>query len=151
MVERTQFHQVWLSLCERFGQDARPNQEMAYYRYLNEQMDTPTCLAAARALWATAKWFPRPADFLLAGAADDWARVLECVRLHHPPEWGWVEPWKRMSERSRAACLALGGIPAMKTCAGNDPIRTKKAWEDAYEQATTSEALALPAPSTTPN
>ena len=149
MIDPTQFHAAWEGLCTRFGKEPDPRQAGAYLRYLSEQMTTEQFLQSVRALWATAKWFPRPADFLLIGAASEWHLVLRCLEGFHPPDFPWAETWRELSPRAQSACIALGGIPGMKPQAEKDTIRLKSAWETAYEQAAASAALALPAPNRT--
>ena len=147
MIDPTQFHAAWEGLCTRFGKEPDPRQAGAYLRYLSEQMTTEQFIQSVRALWATAKWFPRPADFLLIATADDWQIVMRCMDECKPPEWNWSDIWREeMNERARAACLALGGIQSMRPMRDKDIIRLKAAWESAYEQAAASAALALPAP-----
>lgn len=144
MIDKGEFMRAWEHLSARFGRESNAGQAAAYYGFLNDQMDTPAFLQAARALWATAKWFPRPADFLLLSASGEWGLVLDAVKSCHPPEWRWTEPYGRLSDRARSACDALGGIHAMVPVYNKDVLRLKAAWEAAYEQATAEHVLSLP-------
>lgn len=150
MIERAAFKQAWGHLCTRFGRSDDPAQAVQYFDYLSEQMGTDEFLRAARAVWATARYFPRPADFLLIAAADEWMLVLRCIEGFRGPDWPWREPWERLSKRAQDACNLLGGMEALKGAAARDPLRLKAAWEAAYEQAAASAVLALPAPAGPP-
>lgn len=145
MIDETQFFHAWRHICSRFNRTFEQEQALAYFEFLAEQMDTDGFLAAARSVWATAKFFPRPADFLVAGASGDWSVILRCMDLSHRKE-AWHGEWSTLSERSRAACLSLGGIPTMYELHGKDSIRLKNEWERAFEQAVGAAVVALPAP-----
>jgi hypothetical protein len=144
MIDRSAFKQAWGHICARFGREHDPKQAAAYFEYLSEQMETEEFLASARAIWATAKWFPRPADFLTVVVTDEWLKVLACVEDYNPPHGKWYEKWREFEPRTRSACDQLGGIAGMKAVAEKDVIRLKAAWEQAYEQAAAAQALALP-------
>ena len=57
---------------------------LAYWKFLNDRLSNEQFMAAARTVWATSRFFPRPADFLLAAyprtlpelnrAADAWQK-----------------------------------------------------------------------------
>lgn len=146
MIDRNEFQSAWAMLCERFGKTYEGNQAAAYYRYLNDQMDTEGFVRAARALWATARWFPRPADFLLVGAAGEWALVLAAAEAYTPPAWEWSQHWQRMTERGREACRAIGGMTTIRALWERDVTKLKAEWERAFEQSMAAEVLSLPAP-----
>lgn len=144
MIEVEIFKRHWRELLQRFGKPWDRNVAAAYYAFLSEVMDTEAFTSAARAIWATATWFPRPAEFLTAHAGADWPLVLRCIDGFRPPDWPWQKPWAEMSARGQAACNRLGGMESLKTAHAKDPLRLKKAWEEAYEQCVGSEVLALP-------
>jgi hypothetical protein len=150
MIDPAEFQTVWRHLLTRFGKTYDAGQAAAYLDYLSPEMDTDTFKAAARSLWATAKWFPRPADFLLVRAAGEWRTVIDCMAgCAHPDFAAMQKPdgaWWRLSDRARDACVALGGIPGMKLANERNSLALKTAWEKAYEEATATRALALPAP-----
>lgn len=146
MITREVFAKVWASLCARFGRENDARQAAAYLEYLDGQLSTEELQVAGRALWATSRFFPRPADFLLVGAAGEWRLVLECMEGHRGPDWPWSKVWPRLGQRAKDACNALGGVGALRAAFERDPIRTKEAWEAAYEQATVGDALKLPPP-----
>lgn len=149
MIDKKVFHREWVPLAARFGKEENVGQEAAYWAFLNPLMGDEEFTAAARTIWATAKWFPRPADFLLVNAAAEWAGVMECMersgRLH-----AWHEQYAALPERARKACMALGGVPILKTLHDKDPIRAKTEWERALEQATAGEVLQIEAAAARP-
>ena len=144
MIDLDTFNEEWAALAGRFGKADNATQAAAFYDFLTDRMETPDFVAAARTLWANARWFPRPVDFLLVGAADEWARVMECMELSGKL-LAWGEQWQALSSAARAACLALGGVPTLKTMHDKDSIRAKNEWEKALEQATAGEVLRLEA------
>lgn len=147
MIDKAEFKTAWRRLLVRFGKaEVNADQAMMYYHYLSELMTTEEFLRACQAVWATAKWFPRPADFLTVAAGSEWPRVISCMEAHHPPDFGWAEMWKELSPRTRAACLRLGGIASMKEQANRGMVKLREAFLAAYEEEATAQALALPAP-----
>jgi hypothetical protein len=153
MIDLEEFTKAFRLICSRFGREFVTEQAGAYLRFLNDttdtgddRRDTEAFLAAARAVWATSKFFPRPADFLTVLAGGEWTVVLELIEKARRRE-AWSDEWRgQLTQRGRDACLKLGGVPGMVAMVDRDLIRTKAAWEEAYEQATTTAALALPKP-----
>jgi hypothetical protein len=145
MIDHEIFGAAWKRLCVRFGRKVDSEEAADYHEYLSEQLGTEDFLAACRTLWATATFFPRPADFVLVGAADDWSRVLGAVEKYTPPQAEWVQPWRSLSPRARAACDQIGGISAMRAIYERDVLRLRTAWEKAYEQEVGRDALKLSA------
>lgn len=146
MIEESAFKHAWSQLLKRFGRDMDPGTAAAYYEYLSPQMDTAAFLSASQAIWATAKWFPRPADFVLQHAAGDWAIVLQCIAGYHGPDWAWIRAWEQLSTRGKTACKAFGGMDVIKATYEKQPLTFREAWTAAYEQTAATDALALPAP-----
>jgi hypothetical protein len=144
MIEQQTFSRAWKRLCTRFGRTVDADEAADFHEYLSARMSTPEFLAAAQSLWATAKWFPRPADFVLVDASGEWRRVLEAVSRYSPPDAAWVKPWDALSERAQAACRQLGGLSAMRAIYERDVLRLKAAWETEYERLVGQEAIALP-------
>ena len=143
MIDKDEFKQAWRRLCHRFGKEVNPQVAAAYYEFLNEALETGVFLSAAQVIWATAKWFPRPADFLTVGIGGEWDLVQRCMELADKKQ-AWHVDYALLSDRGRAACKALGGIHEMIPVRNKDTIRLKMAWEQAYEQATAATVLALP-------
>ena len=92
MIDRRKFTAWWQRLEARFGKTEGAD---AYLIYLESQgMITEAFEAAAAAVWATSRFFPRPADFLLVEAGSAWAAVLEHAPKLVPPvpsKAGWDE------------------------------------------------------------
>lgn len=145
MIDRQAFHRAWEHICARFGRDPDPRQEAAYFEFLSAQMDTEEFTAAARAVWATAKWFPRPADFLFLASTTDWRHVLAAVEACVSPSFDWFPHFERVSKIGQDACRSLGGIPTMRTIWERDILRLKKAWEEAVEAEAANAVVTGPA------
>jgi hypothetical protein len=148
VIDRDEFKRAFRAIVDRFGRKMEPKEYAAfaasYYEFLSGQMDTDTFLAAARTIWATAKWFPRPCDFMTAGIGDEWRVLTKCLDEYHAPEWKHTEFWAQLSGRAQEAVKRLGGLDSAKALMGKDALRLKAGFEAAYEQATASEVLALP-------
>lgn len=147
MIDLEKFRSTWAHLCTRFGRDNDPQQAAAYFEYLTEQLDTEEFLRAARAIWATARWFPRPADFLTVGATGDWQLVLDAAAAYNPPDASWFEHWKKLSPRGVAAAKQLGGITAMRSIYDRDVLRLRTAFLEAFEAAAAHQVLTTALPS----
>jgi hypothetical protein len=144
------FEEGWRKLLERFGKPYSARQAADYLEFLNDcGMSDGAFKAATRQVWATAKWFPRPADFLTVGIGGEWETVLRCMELADKKQ-AWHVDFALLTDRGRAACKALGGIHEMIPVRNKDTIRLKTAWEQAYEQATASTLAALPQPARVP-
>lgn len=146
MIDRSEFTRAWKHLCSRFGKQDDGEQAAAYLRYLDDQISTQEFMGAARALWATAKWFPRPVDFLLVAAGDDWQAVLSAAAGFSPPGWDWTTHWDAMSPRAQEACKRLGGMDAVRKLWEKDLVKLKSEWERAYEQSAAQEIALTPLP-----
>lgn len=147
MIDLTAFNDAFRSLSTRFGRAYDANQAAAYHEFLDDHLDTPQFQAAARTIWATAKWWPRPADFLMVGSGDEWHRVTLWMDPAASPQKR-DEHWGALSTRAQTAVKRIGGLEALQGLSGKDALRVKAAWEAAYEQATASAVLSLPLPKT---
>ena len=140
------FAQAFNRLRRRFL--LAPDDEVAadYYAYLSGVLSLDQMLTAMGGLWATREFFPKPADFVLAFAPAEWARVQEAMDHWNDNgghDRGALLEW--LSPRARAACHALGGIGSMREETGG-VLRMKATWEKAYAEAVQTEAMltALP-------
>lgn len=153
MIDAESFGLAWTHLEERFGRERNEAMRLMYYDFLTPQMDTDAFLAAARVVWASFKWWPRPADFLTVAAQCEWPLVVKCVEGFRPPDWPWTTdapdgtpaPWKQLSGRARGAVKHMGGMDVLKAAYERDPLRAKDAWEKALEQHTADGVLQLAA------
>lgn len=149
MIDRDAFKKAWDHILARFGRQWNREQAEMYYAYLNDLMDTDDFLTAARAVWASNTFFPRPADFLTVRAGSEWPLVLKCAEGFHPPDWPWAESWKQLTPRAQGACRRLGGMDAIRNLWTKDPARLRTQFLAAFEEEATAEVLALPTPATT--
>lgn len=147
MIDKDEFKAAWRNLLVRFGKEVNVDQAAMYYDYLSATMDTAEFLPACHAIWATAKWFPRPADFLTVRAGQEWPLVLSAAEAYRPPDAAWVPLFRALSPRSQAAIRRLGGIDAVRAQMERSVVKLRESFLAAYEEEATTEALALPAPS----
>lgn len=138
------FAQAFNRLRRRFNLPPDDEQAADYFAYLSASLSLDEMLRAMQALWATREFFPKPADFVLVYAAGEWRAVQACMtEWDEGKQWrGSLVLWPALSSRARAACLALGGVPAMKL--QTDQIRLKASWDKEYALAVQDEVLALP-------
>lgn len=137
MIDHAQFMDVWGHLCQRFGRDLNAGEAKLYRAYLEGQnFTTEQFLIAARVLWATREFFPRPADFLFHMASSDWEGVLEFKAIQEQRQL--VEGEFRevrsqvISDRGWRAFLSIGGMEALKNT--RDLLRFRQAFFDAYDR-----------------
>lgn len=157
MIDKTVFAREWKSLLVRFGRkvdDANKEQGRRFYVFLSPQMDTETFLAAARSVWATSRFFPRPADFLTSRSTEVWAEVVKLLRGYSPPVWGgaysaseWWDAWRALPPAAQEAADALGDVEQLQRLLNTQSMRLREQWERSYEQRAVSDAVqAIPAP-----
>lgn len=143
MIPRETFLEHWRRICRRFDRTFdRANLEDAegYLEFLGPRMSAEEFDEAARAVWATAKWFPRPADFLGVMAGQEWRTVLALSADFD------AEAWAELTTAAKLATESLGGTAAIRE--SRNVERMRSAWIDAYELEVQAEAsvLRLPAP-----
>lgn len=131
MIERERFVSAWTHLEQRFG--AQPGAS-SYLEYLNSQgMETEDFLASATSLWATSRFFPRPADFLRVESARGWKALLTAARKGRPAD---VEAFNAMRaavpDRAWLAMEALGGLDSIRSA--KDLVFLHREYLGAYEQ-----------------
>lgn len=134
MIDRRRFAAWWQRLEGRLG---KADGADAYLLYLESQgMETEAFEAAASAVWATSRFFPRPADFLLveAGSAWDTVRIVapELLRLFGDAE-AWRAIRQKIPDRAWRALSSLGGPTALRD--STDLVRFRREFLDAYELA----------------
>lgn len=142
MPSRPTFLRWWKRLEERFGEQRGVE---AYYVYLHRTLPSDEEFEpAAAAVWATTRFWPRPADFLLVGGASGW----DLVRRYAPGMVGgavsadtWRERQALIGERAWAALDALGGPIALRD--SRDVPRFRREFLHAYELVVTKESQAV--------
>ena len=146
MISKREFEDQWAVLEKRFNREHDPVVIRGYYELLSECMDTDEFKAACRHLFFTATWFPRPVDFLLVEAEEQWNLLFTAIGLFTPRSADWTVPWKKMSVAARSAATQIGGVRLLQD---KDPIRLKKAFLEALEADHTTAAVpVLPSPPT---
>ena len=136
MIQRTTFVDHWERICRRFR---RPFDEMNmqdaedYFAFLNEHMEQDEFVGAAQAVWATAKWFPRPSDFLAVRAGMEWRKVLEMVQRFDNATW------RGLSQAARLATEAVGGTTGI--AGATNVVRIRQAWLESYERELEAKSL----------
>jgi hypothetical protein len=144
-IEHADFIRIWRHICRRFNRDFDHEQAAAYFDYLGEYLTTEEFTASARHIWATSRFFPRPADFLVADATDAWRQVSRTADLYTTPaprEFG--EAMKALPPRCKSAVRDMGGIDAVKREMAHSTVRAREAFERAYEAAVVADMPALP-------
>lgn len=114
MIDKPAFADEWKRLCKRFNRQLDQDEARDYFDYLSPQIDTDAFVSAARKLWASREFFPRPDDFLEAAngtteaeAAEQW----ELCRRIMAGERGILE---QMTPAGRKTVALLGGQQALR-------------------------------------
>ena len=135
MISPGLFLEHWKRICRRFDRvfdkgnlaDAED-----YMAFLGPRMGDEEFGEAAQAVWATAKWFPRPADFLSVRAGHEWRLVLE-VSVNFDRD-----VWARLTSAAKLATEAVGGTEGIRRA--REIVRLRTAWLDAYEREVQAES-----------
>lgn len=157
MIDSAKFWPEWQRICKRFGRTAEASEAGDYLEYLDAcGLDTQQAVEAARMVWATARFFPRPSDFLQGEAAAGWTLIQEYAhRQFAPHNLSAPAPAELASQlreaipsRSRAAILALGGYRVVHEA--RDLPKIRREYFDAFEQVVVEETMVprLKAPET---
>lgn len=132
MIDTRVFGAWWARLEERFGK--QPGAD-AYARYLNAQgMGSQEFEGAASALWATSRFFPRPAEFLFIEAGIAWKCVQDNAPRMVPPvksREDYDEARGLIPPRAWEALQSLGGPRVVAD--SHDLVRLRRDFLDAYE------------------
>lgn len=127
---KTVFLSEWERLARRFNRkldEASLAEAEDYFRFLSHRMSAGDFLTASHTVWATAKWFPRPSDFLTTNAAQEWRVVLSMAQDGYDKD-----TWGALSQSARHSTEACGGLTGMG--ASVNVMRLRDAWMDAYER-----------------
>lgn len=141
-LDKPVFMSVWRFLCNRWNKKPDEREAMAYFWWLSARgMDTQTFKGTAEAMWACREFFPKPVDFLMAGAEAEWRVILEVL------DGGDDNPnfkvlWTRVSRYGRAALESLGGTRALRI--SRDVPRFRQEFLRAYERSVSAETTAAP-------
>lgn len=139
MISPETFVTEWAALEERFRVETSTAMMERYREYLNPRMSDEEFRAAARQVFATNRFFPRPADFLLVESVEQWRLLQARVDAFNPPHGG--DDWRPgLSARAVQAVRDLGGILAVKEAINRDGPRFRDRWEQAYESVLVADA-----------
>lgn len=131
-LSKSVFLMHWQRLARRFGRkldDGCLAEAEDYYAFLSHRMTAEAYVVAAQTLWATAKWFPRPSEFLTTGAAKEWRLVLAMAQN------GWDrEVWAGLGDAAKLATESCGGLSGMG--ATTNVLKLMEAWMASYERET---------------
>lgn len=133
-IPRQLFLEHWKRICRRFGRgfdEGNLADAEDYLVFLDGRLTAEEFVDAARAVWATARWFPRPADFLGVMAGHEWRTVLEVAGNWDP------DAWAELTVAAKLATEAVGGTAGIREA--RDVPRLRAAWLDAYEREVKAE------------
>lgn len=94
-----EFFELWCGLCRRFRREPENLEAMMYLEYLDVRLGAEQVREAVRSLWASAEFFPRPVDFVLAAHADVVTRLRKAAAM-----------WQQNPQSSWALSLGSDGI-----------------------------------------
>lgn len=77
MIDRDTFDDAFAMLEDRFKRDHGQETRAMYYRILSDELTTDQFQLAARKLFRSATYFPKPDDFVKAVGGDQEQRALE--------------------------------------------------------------------------
>ena len=136
MIDQGVFKNEWAVLCERFGKyEGSRVISKRYYDHLAPLMTTEQFVAAARRLFASAEFFPRPDAFLeavgLAGesaAGADWEHANAVM-------YGDAAAYARLSEEGRRVVGLMGGVRGLQSTHEDRSHWRRREFMDLYGQA----------------
>jgi hypothetical protein len=132
MIPTTEFQDAWKSLCRRHGRTVDAAEAAEVHRYLNDILSAEEFRRAARHVWATREFFPRPADFVTANAAFEWAGAIR-AKAKATGEFPWRDAAEALSPRGREALRIIGGLDVLVDLYQRDPLRARAEFLAAYE------------------
>ena len=136
MIDKTTFTAGWRILEDRFGKQPT-GAALDYLTFLSPLLTDAEFTAAARAVWASREFFPRPNDFLLIREGQDWARVQEAADLARQ-KLDWAPVFKAMTPPAQMAIKALGGIFVVAEQMNRNPAFVRKDFGSEYGVAATT-------------
>lgn len=150
MIDREAFVEEMQRLERRFSEELHDDDLWALYDYLSQHLDTDGFLRASQAVWATNRFFPRPADFLMVQSAESWRNLQRYLRDYKPP-YEVSDPNETLSGMTMQVVRDMGGLLVAKEEMQRSPVRFRRAFGDAYEAAVVADANThLPASSDRP-
>lgn len=139
MIEEGVFRSEWAALCERFRLtgDREPSQLMLrrYYEFLTERLTTQQFEAAARQLYATQTFFPRPQDFVEAALGSPRERASQEWPAFRRAIGGDREAREALSDEAHHAAALLGGWQALGRTSLSEMEWLRKRFLEVHESA----------------
>ena len=146
LTAKSQLIREWLVKFSLNANERLSDLTLQGYRQMWEEafadLEPPVLLAAFSRTLKSCKFFPKVADILehVERAADNsagegaglkWQQVRDAIRLHyHPDLGGWRGP--KLSERTRRAINAAGGLAYLSECVGDDLVFARKRFVESY-------------------
>ena len=138
-IQSDSFLRAWETLEKRFGKQP-PGSAADYLGYLDGVLTDEEFGSAWRAVWATCRFFPRPADFLMVRQGEDWAKVQEAEKLARKREdWGSV--FRSMTPQGQKSIQAMGGIFVVGEQMQKSGSYVRRDFGAEYEMAVTTLAI----------
>lgn len=132
MIDKTIFAAEWSLLEQRFDVSKGARVVDAYYEFLNGAMDTEAFLLAARSVFVSREFFPRPIDFIEVGVEDLWQRVIEAISVYEPPNFPGGRIFQELPQAAQDAIRTIGGLNSARAIWQDSPLRLRGAFMRAY-------------------
>lgn len=112
MIQPENFWRMWETLCTRFGREADREEAALYLEYMEDMgMEEDQVERAARVVWASREFFPRPLDFVLAAHSDLLGKLRRAAMDYRTSEAaGWLTIVGGRPSLGLEVVRALGGI-----------------------------------------
>ncbi len=113
MIDKREFWAAWQGLCKRFSRTPDADEAGEWHDYLSPQLTTEEFQAAARKLWASREFFPRPDDFLEAARGSTAEQAAAQWELCHRVMRGERGVLERMTPAGQRTVRLMGGAQAL--------------------------------------
>lgn len=117
MIDENVFKREWAVICDRLNRTPSRATAARYYQVLSRRMNTEQFVAAAEHVFATARYFPTPAEFLEAVEGETEERAAEDWSLCQRVMSGNLNALQRMSEAGRKTVALMGGPERLRMTA----------------------------------
>lgn len=113
MIDKSAFRDVWAVLEERFGKEHSGPTRAMYYQSLSEKLSTEEFKVAARRLFDSAEFFPKPDDFVEEVRGDTETRALKSWETVDQVVRGFASRDELTDEAERTVKL-MGGMRQLR-------------------------------------
>jgi hypothetical protein len=114
VIDKREFWAAWQGLCKRFNRPPDADEASEWHDYLSPQLSTEEFQTAARKLWASREFFPRPDDFLDAARGTTEAEAADQWELCRRVMSGDRSALEAMTPAGQKTVRLLGGIDALR-------------------------------------